>query len=300
MVKVIDICGFVPYQSTIENYINTILSFEGYLDLFGHSIASIAGMELERIKNCYRESDLKEIVLNTLSHYKTAENTIRDLVNDGIEMSMVTVSNLEGLLEVSKGKEHVLPFLEVRINQIGIEETIKEAHVSGIIKGIVIAPFKDILPADSKPYHSIYSICEKIGLPIWIHSSNNWYQKAPNIIGHPSHIENVAISYPDLVIIAGHGGWPWINDLVAISWKRNNVYIDISGHRPKYFNKPGSGWEFLLNYGNSVISNKVLFGSTWHLMGLTPEKLINEVQQLPLKEITIEKWLYENAFRILH
>jgi len=48
-----------------------------------------------------------------------------------------------------------------------------------------------------------------------------------------------------------------------------------------------------------MIQDKVIFGSTWSLLGTTPAALIEEVKALPLKEAVIEKWLGGNAARVL-
>jgi predicted TIM-barrel fold metal-dependent hydrolase len=58
---------------------------------------------------------------------------------------------------------------------------------------------------------------------------------------------------------------------------------------------PGSGWETLLNLGNSILQDRVLFGSTWLFMGQSIRQLADGVMELPLKESVKEKWLYHNA-----
>ena len=47
---------------------------------------------------------------------------------------------------------------------------------------------------------------------------------------------------------------------------------------------PGSGWETLLSLGNSILQDKVLFGSTWLFMGQSIRQLADGVMELPLKE----------------
>ena len=54
-----------------------------------------------------------------------------------------------------------------------------------------------------------------------------------------------------------------------------------------------------MHYGNSVLQDKILFGSTWLFMGMSIKQLADEVMKLPLKEKVKEKWLYSNAARLL-
>jgi predicted TIM-barrel fold metal-dependent hydrolase len=86
-----------------------------------------------------------------------------------------------------------------------------------------------------------------------------------------------------------------------VAWKHPNVYLDFATVRPSYMARTGSGWEPLFQYGNHVIQKKVLFASTWMLMGMLPPALAEEVRGLPLKPDTVERWLGKNAaelFRI--
>lgn len=163
------------------------------------------------------------------------------------------------------------------------------------LKGVVVSPFKQkLLPADARMAR-IFSSCEKLGIPVFLHTGINWWVDVTYEIGHPRHIDELASSFPDLKIVCLHAGWPWVNDMVMVAWRHANVYLDISAHRPSHMPKNESGWGPLLYWGDRVLSDRVVFGSTWTLMNSTPAKLAEEVRALPLKEATIEKWLSTNA-----
>jgi len=74
--------------------------------------------------------------------------------------------------------------------------------------------------------------------------------------------------------------------------------MDTSAHRAKYLGQPGSGWEMLMQFGNTLIQDKVLVGLSAGLVGQPYETLISEYLNLPLKDSVKEKWLYGNAARI--
>ncbi|MHB1128229.1 MAG: amidohydrolase family protein [Bacillota bacterium] len=116
--------------------------------------------------------------------------------------------------------------------------------------------------------------------------------------GRPIYVDHVATKFPKLKIIAGHAGWPWINEMVAVAMRSKNIFIDISSFRPSYLAKAGTGWEMLLYFGSRVLQDQVVFGTEWSLLGFTLEGLIKEVRDLPLKEEVKEKWLYCNAARL--
>jgi predicted TIM-barrel fold metal-dependent hydrolase len=99
--------------------------------------------------------------------------------------------------------------------------------------------------------------------------------------------------------VALHCGWPWVEDMMMVAWRHENVYLDISAHRPKHMTIPDSGWGPLLYWGNRMLSSRVVFGSTWTLIGMTIKDLADEVRGLPLKDAVIEAWLHGNAERLL-
>ncbi len=97
--------------------------------------------------------------------------------------------------------------------------------------------------------------------------------------------------------IAGLGGWPWINETVALLRRHPNLYADTASHRPRYFGQPGSGWEQFLQFGNTLLQDKIMVGLSWEAFGVPMETLVEEYASLPLKAHVLEKWLYSNAKR---
>jgi hypothetical protein len=153
-----------------------------------------------------------------------------------------------------------------------------------------------IAPTNKKMY-PIYSTCVELDIPIWFHISIN-YSTNTMEVERPIYLDVVAQDFPELKIIAGHGGWPWVNEMIAVAWRNPNIYIDIASYLPKYLGMKGTGWETLMHFGNSVLQDKILFGSTWLFMGMSIKQLADEVMKLPLKEAVKAKWLYYNAARL--
>src|SRR2546428_12415452 len=81
-----------------------------------------------------------------------------------------------------------------------------------------------------------------------------------NALGHPQPLDQVSMDFPELKIIGGLGGWPWVNEMVALVRRHPNLHVDTSAHRAKYLGQAGSGWEMLIQFGNTLIQDKVLVG----------------------------------------
>ena len=150
--------------------------------------------------------------------------------------------------------------------------------------------------ANDKRLYPLYSYCQEKRLPVAIHASVNFMTNRRIDYGHPLCLDEIACEFQDLTIVANHGGWPWVNEMVAVAWKHPNVFVELGGISPKYIAKPGSGWEAILTYGNSVLQDQILFATD----SLIPHKrALKEIDELPLKDSVKEKLLGANAMRVL-
>jgi predicted TIM-barrel fold metal-dependent hydrolase len=70
-----------------------------------------------------------------------------------------------------------------------------------------------------------------------------------------------------------------------------NVYMDLSGWSPKYF-QPS-----LVQYANTLAQDKVLFGSDYPV--IQPERWLKDFEAAPFSDGVRPKILLENAKRVL-
>ncbi|WP_051939767.1 amidohydrolase family protein [Phaeacidiphilus oryzae] len=108
---------------------------------------------------------------------------------------------------------------------------------------------------------------------------------------HPMDIDDVAVDFPHLPIIMAHPSFPWQDEALAVATHKPTVYIDLSGWSPKYFPPQ------LVQYANSLLKDKVLFGSDYPM--LTPDRWLADFEKLPIKDEVRPKILKENAARLL-
>lgn len=165
------------------------------------------------------------------------------------------------------------------------------------LRGLAMEPFEYHLRANDRRFYPLYSKCVELDIPVNLHCSINYSTMSRMEYGRPIYLDDVAVDFPELKIIAMTPGWPWVSELVGVAWRHPNVYIEIAAVRPRYMAMPNTGWGELVHYGNTVIQDKILFASSWPLLPI--ERTIQEVRELPLKEAVVEKWLYHNAARLL-
>lgn len=176
-----------------------------------------------------------------------------------------------------------------------LERLVREGGLSGFS----VAALYEALPANDRRYYPLYAKCVELGIPVRIYTAMNYATDRPYDLGHPRHLDQVASDFPELTIVAGLSAWPWVNDMVGLLRRHPNLYCDTAAHRPRHFATPGSGWEQFLQFGNTLLQDKVMVGLSWTLLGGSMEDLIQEYLDLPLKETVKEKWLYTNAARVL-
>ena len=158
--------------------------------------------------------------------------------------------------------------------------------------------FTSGISASDRVFLPWYEKAAELNIPVFIYTAMNYRTDLPMDMAHPIHIDRIARQFPTLKIVATYGGWPWIPDLVGVARRHVNVFISMDAHRPKHFTTRGSGWEMLLQFGNTLLQDQILFGSGADELGLPISTIVAEMKQLPLKPHVLEKWLYHNACRL--
>jgi predicted TIM-barrel fold metal-dependent hydrolase len=167
------------------------------------------------------------------------------------------------------------------------------------VQGLRVGALYNNLAASDRRYYPLYAKCVELDIPVRIYTSMNYANDRPYDLGHPRHLDQVAVDFPELRIIAGLAGWPWINDMVGLLRRHPNLVCDTASHHPRYFGTAGSGWEMMLQFGNTLLQDKVMVGFSAEQFGLSIPEMVKLYEALPLKEAVVEKWLYGNARRFL-
>jgi uncharacterized protein len=152
-------------------------------------------------------------------------------------------------------------------------------------------------PSDER-YYPLWEALESLGLPAVFHTGQNGMGAGtPGGSGiklgysNPLLLDEIAADFPQFQIIMAHPSVPWQDEANSIATHKSNVFIDLSGWSPKYFP------ESLVKLSNSVLQDKVLFGTDYPL--ITPEKWLGAFADLPLKDEVRPKILKDNAVRLL-
>lgn len=156
-------------------------------------------------------------------------------------------------------------------------------------KAIRILPWLWELPPTDRRYYPVYTACCDLGVPFCTQIGHAG-PLMPSEPGRPIYLDQVAIDFPELTIVAGHIGYPWTDEAVAVATKHENVYIDTSAYTVRRY--PPALVDYLRGHGR----HKVLFGSNYPM--LTPGKALDGLDSLGLDESAMSLFLGLNAERV--
>lgn len=171
------------------------------------------------------------------------------------------------------------------------EHLVKEHNIGGLR---VVALYNSI-PASDRRYYPLYAKCVELDVPVRVYTAMTYANDREYDLGHPRHLDQVCMDFPELHVVAGLAGWPWVNEMVALLRRHPNLYADTAAHRPRHFANPGAGWEMFLQFGNTLLQDKIMVGLSRRTLGMSFPAIIAEYEALPLKPAVLEKWLYRNA-----
>jgi uncharacterized protein len=208
------------------------------------------------------------------------------------------VSNDEVLAFASANADIAIPFISV--DPTRGPEAVREARRlvdTGLVRGLKLhPPMQQFFPNDRIAY-PLYEIFAGARLPVLFHTGHSGIGTGTPggagirlKYGHPMPIDDVAVDFPEMPIIMAHPSFPWQDEAISVCLHKPTVHIDLSGWSPKYFSPT------LIQYANSLLKTKILFGSDYPW--ITPDRWIADFEKIGIKDEVRPLILKENAARL--
>jgi uncharacterized protein len=157
-------------------------------------------------------------------------------------------------------------------------------------KAVRVLPWLWELPPTHARLYPVYSECCELGVPFCTQVGHTG-PLLPSEYGRPiPYVDQVALDFPDLVIVGGHIGYPWTEEMIAVATKHPNVFIDTSAYTAKRY--PAALVDYLRAHGR----HKVLFGTNWPM--ISPLRALEGLAELQLDAEVAECFLGANARRV--
>ncbi len=114
--------------------------------------------------------------------------------------------------------------------------------------GVNVQPAFFGMDIDDRRLYPTYSRAEELGLVVAIHTGINYSRIHPMRHERAELLDQVACDFPDLRLMACHGGWPWVAEYCAVARRHPTVYLEFGGLAPRYVGQRGTGWDVLFTY----------------------------------------------------
>lgn len=153
----------------------------------------------------------------------------------------------------------VIDPIEDDISVRGISAVVTRAGLSGIVLYCCEMGFH---PAHSRAMQ-LYETASGLNLPVFFHNSCDLSAGSVMNFAQPYLVDEVALEFPELRIVIGNMGGPFIDQSLALARKCKNVYLDLTI-------KPQNSWSvynMVISAYEASVMDKLLFGS-----GAEPDK----------------------------
>lgn len=193
-------------------------------------------------------------------------------------------------------QEHPDSFIGMAsIDPSNIEQALAECDRAVLklgLRGIVIDPGMLVSPMylSDRRIYPVYRRCQELDIPVVLMSGGS---AGPDLsYSSPVWIDQVAAEFPGLRLVAAHGCWPWVTEILGVAYRRPNLYVSPDMY---LVNMPGA-----LDYvqaANYYLEDRLLFASAYPALPL--KGAVDAYRALPFSPRVLDKVLYGNAARLL-
>lgn len=231
---------------------------------------------------------------------KDVASFVTEIEQSGIEAAVVVGRDTPGIKHSNdemaalvKGRPRLIAMGSVDPHRLGVKAAVAEVEraVKQLgVAGINVEPGFGSPPrnCDDPMLFPVYEACSALGVPVSIMSGPT----APSLeMVRPSAVGHVAKAFPDLSIICYHGFYPYVNEIIGVALRWENVFIVPD----MYIFVPGGS--LYVEAANGCMKNQILFGSSYPFRPM--KQSIDDYRKLGFNDDVIESVMYGNAARLL-
>lgn len=215
------------------------------------------------------------------------------------ETGQARITNEEVAQDAARHPDALIPFASIDPlrGRMGAREVRRLVADFGV-RGFKFHPSAQGFYPNERAAYTVYEAIAEAGLPAIFHSGQTGVGAGlPGGGGirlkysDPMFLDDVAVDFPAMPIVIAHPSFPWQDNALAVATHKPNVYIDLSGWSPRYFPPQ------LVQYANTLLKHKVLFGSDYPV--ITPDRWLHDFEALDIRPEVRPLILKRNAIRLL-
>jgi len=258
------------------------------------------GEEYDRAADKYFRSSRRPTIDESIAHYRERKvGLVMFTVDAETQLGRRRIPNEEIAEAAQKNSDIMIAFASIdpHKGKMGAREARKLIEEHGV-KGFKFHPTVQGFYAYDRIAWPIYEVIAEHKLPAIFHSGHSGIGSGMRCGGglrleysNPMHLDDVAIAFPDMQIVIAHPSFPWQDEALSVAMHKPNVWIDLSGWSPKYFPPQ------LVQYANTLLKDRVLFGSDWPL--IAPDRWLKDFEEAGFRPEVKPLILKDNAARLL-
>lgn len=201
------------------------------------------------------------------------------------------ISNDETMENAAASGGRLKPVISVTLNDpMGAVREIRLRAKQGVA-GVRALPWLWGLPPNDRRFYPVYAACIDEGLPFCTQIGHTGPLKSSEYGRLIPYLEDVMLEFPDLVVVGGHVGFPWIDEVATMMHKFPNFYVDTSAYA---LHRLPPDFVALMKHN----PKRVLFGTNWPM--LAPARCLEGLAGLKLDETAQSLFLSGNARRVFN
>ncbi len=258
------------------------------------------GEEYDRAADKYFRSSNRPTIAETIAHYREKKiGLVMFTVDAEANLGRKRIPNEEIAAAAKENSDMMIAFASIdpHKGKMGAREAERLIKEEGI-KGFKLHPTVQGFHPNNRMCWPLYEVINANKMPVIFHTGHSGIGSGMYCGGklrleysNPMHLDDVAVNFGDMQIVMAHPSFPWQDEALSVATHKPNVWIDLSGWSPKYFPKQ------LVHYANTMLKDRVLFGSDYPL--ITPERWMKDFEEAGFKPEVMPGILKGNAVRLL-
>lgn len=242
-----------------------------------------------------------EKAIGGLPRFESIDQMIARMDEAGVEKVFITQckmwSNWNKWMYMDTKLEEVLQYTEkypdrfvglAGYNPFRIKESLREIE-SAVrehnFKGVYVHIYGFDIPLNDRKMYPLYAKCVELGVPVSA-QVGHVLEAMPSEGGRPIYLDSIACDFPELKILGAHTGWPWVDELISVCYKWENVWFGIDAWMPKYLSPA------IIQFMTSRMGRD---RTVWGTNGLPWKQSLDQLDELGIKDDVKRKILYENV-----
>ncbi len=222
------------------------------------------------------------------------EVTLEEMDKWGIATALVGTGGETATKALKEHPDRFVGNVHVDPNDVmGAVRAIEQAHREFDVRMASTFPAGNLpqIMVDDPQMYPMYAKCVELDIAVGL----NMGVPGPRLPMDPQKVERldrICYDFPELRIVTYHGCEPWEDLAVKLMLKWPGLHYCTSAFAPKHYP------EAIVKYANTRGADKILYAG-YFPMGLSLERIMTEMKDVPFRDHVWPKFLYENARRVL-